>query len=109
MNKIIALFCLGFLVSCVTKPPAPTVVSESYKQQDYSRTFNALLPSAKSGEAESQYALGYLYYYGLGGAKDHDLALYWIRKAADQHYPPAREALVEVTKGRESQSVRMYR
>lgn len=98
------LFCFGLLASCATtKPIAPSPVKESYARHNYARTFQTLLPAAKSGNAESQYALGYMYYYGLGIAKDQDIARVWIEKSAKQNYAPAIEAYKEITRARDHQ------
>jgi DamX protein len=57
-------------------------------------TFDQIKMVAESGDADAQYALGYMYYYGKGGApKDNDLAKSWIAKAAQQKQPQATKAL----------------
>ena len=49
--------------------------------------------AALSGDADAQYALGYLLYYGKGVTQNKTTALSWIRKAAAQGQPQAAKAL----------------
>lgn len=65
-----------------------------------SLTFEQIKMAAESGDSDAQYALGYMSYYGKGGApKDLALAKKWIGKAADQHQPQAMRALALINKG----------
>jgi TPR repeat protein len=59
----------------------------------YKRAMRELWPLAADGRAEAQYAIGYMYYYGLGVAQDTDTGYFWIKRAADKGYPPAIKAL----------------
>ena len=59
----------------------------------YKRAMRILLPLACDGNAEAQYAVGYMYYYGLGVAQDTEVGYFWIRRSADNHYWVAQEAL----------------
>jgi TPR repeat protein len=49
--------------------------------------------SAETGDAKSQYGLGYLYQFGLGTAPDNTQAKAWYEKAAAQNEPDALFAL----------------
>lgn len=76
------------LASCST--PYRTISAEKdFRQGYYARAFEKLWMPAHSGNPRAQYALGYLYYYGLGTVRDEDLARAWFRHAAECHYPPA--------------------
>ena len=48
---------------------------------------------AKDGDATAQFNLGRCYYNGEGVAMDRSEAARWFRKAAEQGYLPAQEAL----------------
>ena len=48
---------------------------------------------AESGDADAQYALGYIYYYGSGLKVNHKLAELWIGRAAAQGQVLAKKAL----------------
>ncbi len=71
--------------------------SKTYKTVETSRatlSFDQIKMAAESGDADAQYALGYMYYYGKSGAtKDIIEAKKWIGKAAAQKQPQAVKAL----------------
>jgi len=48
---------------------------------------------AEQGDAQSQFELGEMYYYGDGVAKDFEEAFKWYRKAAEQGNRAAKKAL----------------
>jgi TPR repeat protein len=54
-----------------------------FKQQNYRSAFVRLMPEAEKGNAEAQYAIGYMYYYGEGVVEDKKKATKWIHKAAE--------------------------
>jgi TPR repeat protein len=59
----------------------------------YREAMKRLLPIACDGNAQAQYAVGYMFYYGYGVAQDTDMGCFWIKRSADQGYPPAIKAL----------------
>lgn len=52
--------------------------------------------AAERGESQAQVFLGYRYLYGIGAQKNLDLAMFWLRKAAEQGEQAAREALLSL-------------
>jgi TPR repeat protein len=54
----------------------------SFQVQDYRQAFIRLMPEAKAGNPDAQYAVGYMYYYGQGVVEDRTKAWYWITCAA---------------------------
>jgi TPR repeat protein len=86
------------LFACATKPP-PHVISELQQGKRffddgyYKRAMHELLPLACDGNPDSQYAVGYMYYYGLGVGQDTDIGYFWIQRAANRNYVPAMKAL----------------
>ena len=81
---------------------ACTTMQSSLALQEGKRDFNTgyyksamrnLLPLASDGNRDAQYAVGYMYYYGYGVAQDTDVAYFWVKRSADQHYEPAIKAL----------------
>ena len=70
----------------------------NFISQDYTAAFKQLRPLARQGNAEAQYALGYLYFYGQGHTKNTEQAIFWITQSAAQHYLPATQALNLMTK-----------
>ena len=68
-----------------------------FQHGNYYKAFDSLHPYAERGDKDAQYAVGYMYYYGLGTAKDQNTARYWIRKSAEQGKPAAQHAMYEIT------------
>lgn len=69
-------------------------------------SFDQIKMAAQSGDADAQYALGYMYYYGKSGApKDVVEAKKWISKAASQKQPQAEKALALMNRQVPSQVV----
>lgn len=102
------------LNGCSTNTPAPTSranpempVSSSFTSsavcannpflQKYRCSFVQVEQAARSGDPDAQYALGYLYYYGIGTTQDRQTGLLWIRKAAAQGQTVAQEALGDLS------------
>ncbi len=54
---------------------------------------------ASAGDADAQYALGYMYFYGVGTVRDSETAMLWINRAAAQGQPLAERAK-KMIKGR---------
>ena len=52
--------------------------------------------NAENGDADAAYALGYVYYYGIGTSADHESAELWIKRAANQKQPLALAALAMI-------------
>ena len=52
---------------------------EAYRNFDYAKAFTLLNTIAAQGDANAQYALGYMYYYGFGVIRDEHIALEWIQ------------------------------
>lgn len=54
----------------------------NYTHQNYDQALPQLLWSAQLGDASAQYAVGYMYYNGLGTPKDDIQAYHWFTKAS---------------------------
>lgn len=72
-----------------------------YSYQQYNRAFTLFAPLARGGDADAQYALAYLYYYGLGVGEDQGRADYWMNAAAAQGQPVAIQALKIIDSNRD--------
>lgn len=66
----------------------------SFYSGEYKCAFRRLLPVAVYGDPQAEYAVGYMYYYGYGVPIDDDSGLFWMERAAQQHYLPAINALI---------------
>jgi TPR repeat protein len=94
-----------WLIGCATnsKNLTPKMMSELqqgkrlFEDGYYKRSMRWLLPLACDGVAEAQYAVGYMYYYGYGVAQDTEVGYFWINRAADKGFVPAKEALKIIT------------
>ncbi len=60
--------------------------------QKYDCSLDKIEAAAQQGDADAQYALGYMYFYGIGTVRDVDAAKLWIRRAAAQGQPLALKA-----------------
>jgi TPR repeat protein len=96
MKKVLIILCaVFFLQGC-----ASAVMSQEFQQGklefrngDYQTAFKILLPIAVNGNKEAQYAVGYMYYNGMGVSQDSVSGLFWMERAAAKGYTPAAEAL----------------
>ena len=64
-------------------------------EQDLDRAFRYLTTAAKSGDALSQFLVGFMHWSGRGTEPDEDKALRWFLPAAEQGIP---EAMYNVAK-----------
>ncbi len=118
MQQIVKILCGGSLVMLMlglngcssTNGPAPiseanpampsspsfassAVCANNPFLQKYQCSFIRVEQAARTGDPDAQYALGYLYYYGIGTTQDRQTGLVWIRKAAAQGQTVAQDAL----------------
>lgn len=66
---------------------------QAYAEKQYEASYKHLYHLANKNNKEAMYALGYLYYYGLGVESNPKIAQDLIRQSADQGYKPAMKAL----------------
>jgi len=98
--KIIAIVMpVIFLTACASSNQQQTLESKfetgqkDFIAHDYQGAFEQLEPVAREGNANAQYAIGYMYFYGKGVKEDQELGKVWIKKAARQGQPLAQKAL----------------
>jgi len=60
--------------------------------QKYNCSLSKIEGAASRGDPNAQYALGYMYFYGIGTVRDTNAAKLWIRRAAAQGQPLAIKA-----------------
>jgi hypothetical protein len=92
-----------FLSGCAMHTSSLQRAEESYVTHDYARAFKELWAPVEGHDPRAIYAMGYMYYYGIGTDKDQDLGRSFIRRAAASHYPPAVEALKLITSSKHEQ------
>ncbi|MES9812943.1 MAG: sel1 repeat family protein [Candidatus Thiodiazotropha sp.] len=66
----------------------------AYNIKAYKKVFQLIFPLAAAGNDKAQYALGYLFYHGLGVEKSDRQAMHWIQQAAAQGNKKAQRALI---------------
>ncbi len=71
-----------------------------YQAQNYGNAFDAINKAAKEGNINAQYALGYMYYYGIGTGVDPHTGISWMQKAASKNQQQAINALAILNKTR---------
>jgi Sel1 repeat-containing protein/sporulation related protein len=64
-----------------------------FNQQNYERAALLLMPLAKQGHTDAQYALGYMYHNGLGVPRNYKLSIQWLSVASAKGNGKAMEAL----------------
>lgn len=89
---ILIMLCV-FAAGCVSPQARLAQAKKSFEDQNYRVAYQRLKPLAERGIPDAQYALGYLYYYGLGAVENRELGRQWIQLAADAGYEPAQRAL----------------
>lgn len=60
--------------------------------QKYNCSLSRIEAAAERGDPDAQYALGYMYFYGIGTVRDPKAAQLWIHRAASQGQPLAIKA-----------------
>ncbi|HLB56908.1 MAG TPA: SPOR domain-containing protein [Coxiellaceae bacterium] len=65
----------------------------------YNCSITKIQAAAENGSADAQYALGYMYYYGIGTVRDQQTAELWIERSAAQGQPLAKKAWSLINSG----------
>lgn len=71
--------------------PSAACVGNAYMQK-YGCSLERIQQAARNGDPDAQYALGYMYYYGIGTVRDSQTARLWIKRSAAQGQPLAKKA-----------------
>jgi TPR repeat protein len=86
-----------FMSACATRPSHDELEMQwgryYFDTQQYTLALKMLEPLAARGNPEAQYAMGYMYYYGLGTHLDTQTAKVWFHMAAVQGCVKAMHAL----------------
>jgi len=100
IKKIMAFFAVMVLTlslaACATTAEKLQTGKTALKSKDYATALETFKPLAEDGNANAQYALGYMYYYCLGVVEDQQKARQYITAAAKQKQPDAELALVKM-------------
>lgn len=92
--QCITLLCVILVAACSTNSMnAMAQAKQDFIAQNYELSYQKVKPAADQGDADAQYALGYMMYYGKGTPRDADGSYVWFHKAAAQGQPQAIKAL----------------
>lgn len=97
MRLMLLLLSFLFLTACADKPLVMVQRgNEAFMAHDYHASFKYYLYGANQHVLESEYAVAYQYYYGLGTKVNEEKAVKWLRLAAKQHLLKAQYALQRI-------------
>lgn len=71
---------------------------QDFDSKNYSAALQKMQPLAAEGNADAEYALGYMMYYGKGTPINRKEGVAWIAKAAAQGLPEAVQAQAMLAK-----------
>src|SRR3990167_6483677 len=101
--KILGAFFILLLVLAGCGKKGEDNLSQSFKGtsacsnnaflRKYHCSLSKIETAAQQGDPDAQYALGYMYFYGIGTVRDTAAATLWIRRAALQGQPLATKAM----------------
>ena len=74
-----------------------TKAKQAFNQKNYEQAASLLTPLAEQGDANAQYALGYMYHNGLGVPRNYKLAIQWMTAASAKGNEKATEALRRIS------------
>jgi septal ring-binding cell division protein DamX len=83
-------------------PGAPVTCSTNVYLAKYGCSLAKVQTAAENGSADAQYALGYMYFYGIGTVQDKQTAELWIQRSAAQGQPLAKKAWSLIQSGQTS-------
>lgn len=98
--------CAALLSACsqnkfagTSNPSYPTQANcqGNHYLERYGCSLERLTAAARNGDADAQYGLGYMYYYGIGTMRDETTARAWIKRSAAQGQPLAIKAYAMMT------------
>lgn len=98
ITRMGSLFVLALLGGCQHDvQPGQAYFASSCSSNPYLMKYHCSIEriqqEAERGSADAQYALGYMYYYGISTVRDEETAELWIRRSALQGQPLAKRAL----------------
>lgn len=100
IRYLLSLLPVIFLTACSHSTPTvqytPGCSTDPYLAK-YNCSLSQVQTAAQSGDPDAQYALGYMYYYGINTPRDLDGAKVWIARAASQGQPLAKQAILVIT------------
>lgn len=100
VSSLMCLVAVFSLAACSKSNQQSTHAMSACSGDPYLMKYNCSVSkvqhAAADGDADAQYALGYMYYYGLDTVRDQDNAKLWISRSAAQGQPLAKRALAMI-------------
>lgn len=95
MIRYLTVTLTAVLLAGCAYPPSYSyhLGKKDFAEQNYKEAYGHFLESAKFGNANAQYSVSYMSYYGIGTTKNLPQAVYWAEKSAAQGDYKATEAL----------------
>ncbi len=84
------------LVLCLLAAPAQSEIEEArdlMESGDFEAARVALLPAARSGNADAEELIGVMYALGLGVERDHERAFEWYLRSSMKGHPGAQSGV----------------
>lgn len=103
LSKILLIILTMSLAACSGSGGLKSNHMAMCKRNAFLSKYDCSLPrvktAAQAGDPDAQYALGYMYYYGIGTASNPSAARLWIDRAAAQGQPLAKRAQKLLSQG----------
>ena len=105
LKTFLPLIIVSLILSACATPSSSSysAIERNYEAHNYKRAFQDLWGPAMHEQPWAMYAVGYMYYYGIGTEKDQGIGYALIRRAAELNYPPAIVAQKALSKERGKQ------
>jgi tetratricopeptide (TPR) repeat protein len=99
---ILKKWLIAFVLCLVTFVVSAENQEEDVSPSSQAMSFQAIVEKAERGDAEAQYNLGAMYFYGKGVSQNDVEAAKWFRKAAEQGHAGASSILgrILITQGK---------
>jgi len=98
-RRVVAVLCVVLCMAGCATNQSQTLLQQGrhyYHKGQYHAAFEHIGRSAMMGNANAQYALAYLYYYGKGTPQDFIMGKAWMHEAAEKGQPQAQRALFKL-------------
>ena len=100
LTRVVIILSIPVLITACNKSPSrssamannSSVCQTNAFLRKYNCSLSRVQTAARAGDPDAQYALGYMYYYGIGTTNDTQAARLWIDRAAAQGQPLAKRA-----------------
>ena len=92
------LWFSGCATTSANSDQAYAQAKQDFAAKNYESAFKGIQEPAKAGDADAEYALGYMYFYGKGVAENRQAAEYWFSRAAAHGQVEAQKALALIKK-----------